>query len=79
MSPVIYALDQFISYNQSYVPGNCPGPESHGECHVQFIRKEPCSFGWDWVSSLDSTIEHEHIPTIFIESKVFELFENDKN
>jgi len=79
MSPVIYALDQFISYNQSYVPGNCPGPESHGECHVQFIRKEPCSFGWDWVSSLDSTIEHEHIPTIFIESKVFGLLENDQN
>ena len=56
MSSVIYALDQFLSYNQSYIPGNCPGPESPGECHVQFIRKEPCSFGWDWVRSLISVM-----------------------
>lgn len=56
MSPVIYALEQFLSYNLSYIPGNCPGPGSPGECHVQFIRKEPCSFGWDWVNSLNSVI-----------------------
>jgi beta-mannosidase len=47
-SPVIYALNQFQAYNDS-VPPNCPSGAQHGECHVQFIRKEPCSFSWDWV------------------------------
>ncbi|CAF1682094.1 unnamed protein product, partial [Adineta ricciae] len=44
---VIYALDQSQSYNDS-VPPFCPPDIQHGECHVQFIRKEPCSFSWDW-------------------------------
>ncbi|CAF1644955.1 unnamed protein product, partial [Adineta ricciae] len=44
-SPVIYALDQSQSYNDS-VPPFCPPDIQHGECHVQFIRKEPCSFSW---------------------------------
>ncbi|XP_078731547.1 beta-mannosidase [Lampetra fluviatilis] len=30
------------------VPPACPPPEQHGECHVNYIRKEQCSFGWDW-------------------------------
>jgi beta-mannosidase len=47
-SPVTYALNQFQAYNDS-VPPNCPSDAQHGECHVQFIRKEPCSFSWDWV------------------------------
>jgi beta-mannosidase len=49
MSPVIYALNQAIAYNQS-LPPRCTTSVEHGECHVQYIRKEPCSFGWDWVS-----------------------------
>jgi beta-mannosidase len=49
MSPVIYALDQSIAYIKPVHP-NCTNPIQHGECHVQFIRKEPCSFSWDWVS-----------------------------
>ena len=49
MSPVIYALNQAMSYNKTVQP-TCPSSVQHGECHVQFIRKEPCSFSWDWVS-----------------------------
>lgn len=48
MSPVTYAIDQAIAYNKTVQP-NCPSSVQHGECHVQFIRKEPCSFSWDWV------------------------------
>ena len=47
-SPVIYALEHMKAYNDS-VPPACPPDVQHGECHVQFIRKEPCSFSWDWV------------------------------
>ncbi|CAF0879148.1 unnamed protein product [Adineta ricciae] len=46
-SPVIYALNQAKAYNDT-VPPDCPPDVQHGECHVQFIRKEPCSFSWDW-------------------------------
>ncbi len=49
MSPVTYALNQAISYNKTVEP-LCTLAVQHGECHVQFIRKEPCSFSWDWVS-----------------------------
>ena len=48
-SPVAYALDRARLYNTSVAP-DCPPDDQHGECHVQFIRKEPCSFSWDWVS-----------------------------
>lgn len=47
-SPVIYAYNQSQIYNDT-VPPLCPPSAQHGECHVQFIRKEPCSFSWDWV------------------------------
>ncbi len=47
-SPVLYAANQSKTYNDS-VPPDCPPDVQHGECHVQFIRKEPCSFSWDWV------------------------------
>lgn len=49
-SPVLYALAQARAYNES-VPPDCPPDVQHGECYVQFIRKEPCSFSWDWVRS----------------------------
>jgi beta-mannosidase len=51
-SPVTYALEQAIAYNNTYhefVPPSCPAEAQKGICHVQFIRKEPCSFSWDWV------------------------------
>ena len=47
-SPIIYALEQSIVYNVT-LPPICPPDCQHGECLVQFIRKEPCSFSWDWV------------------------------
>ncbi len=47
-SPVVYAANQAKAYNDS-VPPDCPSGVQHGECHVNFIRKEPCSFSWDWV------------------------------
>ncbi|CAF0817691.1 unnamed protein product [Adineta ricciae] len=46
-SPVVYALEQSIIYNRTVQP-LCPAKAQQGECHVQFIRKEPCSFSWDW-------------------------------
>jgi beta-mannosidase len=48
MSPIVYALNEANAYNKSVKP-NCTDEVQHGECHVQFIRKEPCSFSWDWV------------------------------
>ena len=50
MSPILYALEQATIYNQSFVPRSCSDPNSFGLCYVEFIRKEPCSFSWDWVS-----------------------------
>ena len=47
-SPVLYALQQSQAHNESVKP-ECPAGAQNGECHVQFIRKEPCSFSWDWV------------------------------
>lgn len=47
-SPISYALEQSIIYNTT-LPPVCPPDCQHGECLVQFIRKEPCSFSWDWV------------------------------
>lgn len=48
-SPVTYALQQATAYNESVYP-ECPPDVQNGLCHVNFIRKEPCSFSWDWVS-----------------------------
>ncbi|XP_076456122.1 LOW QUALITY PROTEIN: beta-mannosidase-like [Babylonia areolata] len=42
-----YARRQAGSYPYP-VPPNCTVPVQHGECHVNFIRKEQCSFSWDW-------------------------------
>jgi beta-mannosidase len=47
-SPVQYVLEQAAAYNDT-VPPICTPPAQHGECLIQFIRKEPCSFSWDWV------------------------------
>lgn len=47
-SPITYAYNRSIEYNSTVEP-ICTPPVQKGECHVQFIRKEPCSFSWDWV------------------------------
>ncbi|KAI4572553.1 hypothetical protein MJG53_006053 [Ovis ammon polii x Ovis aries] len=47
-SPVIYANQRSERHTAYWVPPNCPPPVQDGECHVNFIRKMQCSFGWDW-------------------------------
>lgn len=46
-SPVSYAESQAYLYPYS-VPPACPPPEQKGECFFNFIRKQACSFSWDW-------------------------------
>lgn len=54
-SAIEYSKRQSIiykaKYNYSVLP-NCYPAVLHGECHSNFIRKEPCSFGWDFGPSL---------------------------
>ncbi|KAH7945806.1 hypothetical protein HPB49_015839 [Dermacentor silvarum] len=55
-SPVKYA---FRKHRERRIMGpvlpTCPPPEQRGQCHVNMIRKMPCSFGWDWGPSFPST------------------------
>ncbi len=69
-SPVLYALNQFQAYGDDVKP-DCPSGVQHGECHVNFIRKEPCSFSWDWVRV---EIERKMIYTIILISLVGSSF-----
>ncbi|VCX37016.1 unnamed protein product, partial [Gulo gulo] len=47
-SPVLYAAQQSKAHTNYSVPPDCPPPVQKGQCHVNFIRKEQSSFGWDW-------------------------------
>eukprot|EP00755_Sulcionema_specki_P000373 Sspe_Gene.25377::Locus_10182_Transcript_1_1_Confidence_1.000_Length_2709::g.25377::m.25377/K01192/E3.2.1.25, MANBA, manB; beta-mannosidase len=50
-SAVSYARRQSESYPdppQDGIPPACPPATYNGICHANFVRKEPCSFGWDW-------------------------------
>lgn len=47
MSAPTYALDQSNEYSYD-VPPDCPTKYQHGICHMNFMRKEQCSFSWDW-------------------------------
>ncbi|XP_040822704.1 beta-mannosidase [Ochotona curzoniae] len=47
-SAVLYAAQRSNAYRNYKVPPNCPPAVQKGECHVNFIRKEQCSFSWDW-------------------------------
>jgi beta-mannosidase len=46
-SPIDYALEQAYRYPYA-VPPVCPPDTQHGECQVNFMRKQQCSFSWDW-------------------------------
>ncbi|XP_069782178.1 beta-mannosidase isoform X2 [Narcine bancroftii] len=48
LSAVSYAAQQSARHSKYSVPPDCPPPQQKGECHVNFIRKEQCSFSWDW-------------------------------
>ncbi|PIK35662.1 putative beta-mannosidase isoform X2 [Apostichopus japonicus] len=41
------ALDRFNKYPYD-VPPDCPPAVQNGICHMNFLRKEQCSFSWDW-------------------------------
>lgn len=51
-SPLEFAASEFnrfiTSAPSSGIPPDCPPPVQNGFCHVNCIRKEPCSFSWDW-------------------------------
>ncbi|KAG2466529.1 beta-mannosidase [Polypterus senegalus] len=47
-SAVTYAAAQWNAHTSYPVPPVCSPPVQKGECHVNFIRKEQCSFSWDW-------------------------------
>ncbi|XP_054926478.1 beta-mannosidase-like [Dermacentor andersoni] len=56
-SPVLYALSEHeerIRESRPVLP-LCPPPIQRGHCHVNLIRKMPCSFSWDWGPSFPST------------------------
>jgi len=44
---VVYAKGQASNYPYD-VPELCPPLVQQGECSFNFIRKEACSFSWDW-------------------------------
>ncbi|KAH0615885.1 hypothetical protein JD844_026487 [Phrynosoma platyrhinos] len=48
VSAVWYAAEQSKIHEAYQVPPECPPPVQKGQCHVNFIRKEQCSFSWDW-------------------------------
>nr|XP_028599354.1 beta-mannosidase isoform X3 [Podarcis muralis] len=48
VSAVWYAAEQSKNHEAYKVPPECPPPVQKGQCHVNFIRKEQCSFSWDW-------------------------------
>ncbi|XP_015717580.1 beta-mannosidase isoform X2 [Coturnix japonica] len=48
MSAISYAAEQSRCHKAYSVPPACPPPVQKGECHANFIRKEQCSFSWDW-------------------------------
>ncbi|XP_033369779.1 beta-mannosidase isoform X2 [Parus major] len=48
LSAVLYAAEQSRCHKAHSIPPACPPPVQNGECHVNFIRKEQCSFSWDW-------------------------------
>eukprot|EP00057_Strongylocentrotus_purpuratus_P006506 XP_011660980.1 PREDICTED: beta-mannosidase isoform X2 [Strongylocentrotus purpuratus] len=47
LSPITYSATRSREYPYD-VPPDCPPPVQHGFCHPNFIRKEQCSFSWDW-------------------------------
>ncbi|KAJ7408915.1 Beta-mannosidase [Willisornis vidua] len=48
LSAISYAAEQSRCHKAYSIPPACPPPGQKGECHVNFIRKEQCSFSWDW-------------------------------
>ncbi|XP_003796374.3 beta-mannosidase [Otolemur garnettii] len=47
-SALSYAAQRSRAHTRYRVPPECPPSVQKGECHVNFVRKEQCSFSWDW-------------------------------
>lgn len=50
-SPTKYAAHKSKQYVDNFgyhVPPRTAPPDQHGRSHPNFIRKEQCSFSWDW-------------------------------
>ena len=76
MSPIKYASLESLLYKNKFnyaVLPNCYPNVLHGECHSNFIRKEPLSFGWDFGPSfptqgLFGSVYVQSVKTAFIEN-----------
>ena len=64
-SAVIYAKNLASIYPYR-VPPECWGPERKGECFGNFVRKEQCSFSWDWGPAFATMAINEMISLKFI-------------
>lgn len=40
--------DELFNNSTHKIPPFCVPKEYNGECHVNYLRKMQCSFGWDW-------------------------------
>ena len=64
-SAVTYAktLSNLYPYT---VPPECWPKTRHGECHANFVRKEQCSFGWDWGPAFATMAINDMVTVKFI-------------
>lgn len=44
----IQSANTIFNDSNSKIPPFCVPKEYKGECHVNYLRKMQCSFGWDW-------------------------------
>ena len=62
-SPLRYSQERFERQAAEYVvPPVCQPEEFQGECHANHIRKQQCSYGWDW--SVVTYVQMEVLITI---------------
>ncbi|KAK7109884.1 beta-mannosidase-like [Littorina saxatilis] len=67
-----YATQQANSYPYK-VPAVFPLPETHGESHINFIRKVQTSFSWDWAPSFPTQGVWKPIYLVAFDSAVLEM------
>ena len=55
------------------VPPECWPKTRHGECHANFVRKEQCSFGWDWGPAFATMAINEMVTVKYISQFTVDL------
>ncbi|XP_064595240.1 beta-mannosidase-like [Liolophura sinensis] len=70
-SAIEYAA-QKASAMPHVIPPKCSNPAQHGECHVNMIRKEQCSFSWDWGPSFPTQGIWKNISIVAFDTAVVE-------